>query len=269
MKIGVTLRNMGVQSSPALLIQAARAADAAGLESLWITDHIAIPPDDAEGSDGRYLDPLVTLGVLAGATRQIKLGTGVLILPYRPALPTAKQIATLQELSGNRLLLGVGIGWMDPEFKALGLDRHQRGRDSDERLDFIRRCFESPDDVLNANGQPFLFRPNPVPPPIYVGGRAPHALKRALRHGAGWIPMGGDPERLAADLDNYARLAAAEGREQGPVNVMRPLPLGEPESCRLLLDAYSELGVERFICALRYETLQDFEDSLATLRQFL
>ena len=114
MKIGVTLRNMGPQSSPEVLLEGAQVAEAAGIESLWITDHIAIPPDDAQGSNGRYLDPLVTLAVLAGATSRIGLGTGVLILPYRPPLPTAKQVATLQELSSDRLLLGVGIGWIDP-----------------------------------------------------------------------------------------------------------------------------------------------------------
>ena len=127
MKIGVTLRNMGPQSAPEIMIAGARAAEAIGFDSIWITDHIAIPPDDAEGSGGRYLDTLTTLAWLAGATETIGLGSGVLILPYRPALPTAKQVATVQEVSGGRLLLGVGIGWMDPEFNALGVDRHQRG----------------------------------------------------------------------------------------------------------------------------------------------
>lgn len=267
MKIGVTLRNMGAQSSPALLMDAALAAESAGMESLWITDHIAIPPDDAEGSDGRYLDPLVTLAVIAGSTQRIRLGTGVLILPYRPALPTAKQIATLQELSGNRLLLGVGIGWMDPEFRALGLDRHQRGRESDQLLDFLRSCFDSEDDLVEANGQPFLFRPNPAAPPVYVGGRAPHALQRAVRHGAGWLPMGADPERLARDMAQFSALAAAENRQPGPVNILRPLPLGSLDECRELLEAYSDLGVERFICALGYNTLTEYETSLAALKQ--
>ena len=142
MQIGVTLRNMGTQSSAELVLAAAQAAEAAGMESLWITDHIAIPPDDAEGSGGRYLDPLVTLAVIAGATRRIHLGTGVLILPYRPPLPTAKQVATLQELSAGRLLLGVGIGWMDPEFRALGRSPSTRpavGRDSELSEPLLRR----------------------------------------------------------------------------------------------------------------------------------
>ncbi len=123
MEIGVTVRNMGPQSSTRTLSECARAAEELGFESLWITDHIAIPPDDAEGSGGRYLDPLATLAFLGGMTSRIKLGTGVIILPYRAPLPTAKQVATIQELTDARLLLGVGIGWMDAEFKALGVDR--------------------------------------------------------------------------------------------------------------------------------------------------
>ena len=94
---------MGAESTADIIVACAQAAEARGMESLWITDHIAIPPDDAEGSGGRYLDTLTTLAWLGGATRKIKLGSGVLILPYRPMLPTLKQIATLQELTKNYL----------------------------------------------------------------------------------------------------------------------------------------------------------------------
>ena len=123
MDIGVTIRNMGDQSTADLVLACARAAESAGMESVWVTDHVAIPPDDAEGSGGRYLDTLTTLAWLGGATERIKLGSGVLILPYRPKLPTARQVATLQELTGERLILGVGAGWMDAEFRALGVER--------------------------------------------------------------------------------------------------------------------------------------------------
>ena len=177
MHIGVTVRNMGDQSTPAIMGACAAAAEAAGLESAWVVDHIAIPPEEAEGSNGRYVDPLIALAWLAGATRDIRLGVGTLVLPYRPALPVAKQIASIQELSDERLLLGVGIGWMEAEFRALGVERRRRGRISDEILAFIRACFDN--DIATANGQPFLFRPRPARPPIYVGGAAPHALRRA------------------------------------------------------------------------------------------
>src|SRR5215472_3847758 len=121
MKLGVMIRNMGPASTPDVVAAAARAADAVpSVSDLWVADHIAIPPDDAEGSGGRYLDPLATLAYLAGVTTRIGIGTGVLVLPYRPPLATAKWVATIQELSGGRLCLGVGAGWMDAEFRAAG-----------------------------------------------------------------------------------------------------------------------------------------------------
>lgn len=250
MKIGVTVRNMGPQSEPATLFRCAAAAEAAGMESLWITDHIAIPPDDAEGSGGRYLDPLVTLASVGAQTSRILLGTGVLVLPYRAALPTAKQVATLQELSGERLLLGVGIGWMDAEFRALGLARERRGAQSDEVLAFLHHCFSA--EPAEACGQPFLFRPKPSRPPIYVGGRAPHALRRAVRYGDGWLPMAVTPERLAPDIAHYRELAAAAGTVAA-VTVMTALPLEDAAAARSMLDDFEALGVERVVAALRYQ----------------
>src|SRR4030095_8399336 len=146
-------------------------AENAGLAVFWVCYHMATPPDDAEGSDGRYLDPLATLAFLAGKTERIGLGTSVLILPYRPALPTAKWIATIQELSGGRLRLGVGAGWMHAEFRALGVDRARRGAITDATLAFLHACFApGDDDVVVANEQPFLFRPKPPRPPIFIRG---------------------------------------------------------------------------------------------------
>jgi probable F420-dependent oxidoreductase len=263
MEIGVTVRNMGPQSSTQTLSECALTAEKLEFESLWITDHIAIPPDDAEGSGGRYLDPLATLAFLGGKTRSIKLGTGVIILPYRAALPTAKQIATIQELTDARLLLGVGIGWMDAEFKALGLQRHTRGAVADATLEFINRCFA--DEVVVANGQPFLFRPQPAKPPVYVGGAAPHALRRAARLADGWLPMGLDPQALATAMESYRALTSALDRPPGRVTVMRGLPLADPDRCRDLLGQYAELGVERVVCAIRYDTTAQFTDQLEQL----
>ncbi|TDJ31340.1 MAG: TIGR03619 family F420-dependent LLM class oxidoreductase [Gammaproteobacteria bacterium] len=277
---GVTLRNMGPQSMPETIARCAALAEDADLDSLWITDHIAIPPDDAEGSGGRYLDPLITLAWIAASTNRIKLGTGVLILPYRSALPTAKQVATLQELAGERLLLGVGIGWMDAEFRALGLDRHTRGQTSDEVLELLNRCFAADGvenaavdrdqkDVVEANGQAFLFKPKPAKPPIYVGGSAPHALKRAVRYGDGWLPMGLSPERLAADIETYQKLTEAAGKPPGLVTIMRGLPLDDAVQSRDLLAQYEEIGVERFVCGIPYATADEFSARIAQLNRII
>nr|MBC8186789.1 LLM class flavin-dependent oxidoreductase [Pseudomonadota bacterium] len=178
-------------------------AEAAGLDTIWVPDHIAIPPDETKGSGGRYLDPLTSLAWVAAVTERIHLGTAVLIAPYRAALPTAKVVATIQELSRARLELGIGVGWMDAEFRAVGVDRHARGQITDDTLKFIHAAFDAADDEVDSNGQRFVFRPRPPKPRIWIGGHGSHALTRTATLGDGWIAMTNDPEKLrepAAEL---------------------------------------------------------------------
>src|SRR6516225_7195512 len=210
MKLGVMIRNMGPASTRDIVAAAARAADAVpSVSDVWVVDHIAIPPDDAEGSGGRYLDPLASLAYLAGVTTRVGLGTAVLVLPYRPALPTAKWVASVQELSGGRLQLGIGIGWMEPEFRALGVDPRRRGALTDATLDFLDACFAA--DTVTAHGQPFLFLPRPARPPLFIGGAPPHAFRRAIEHRAGWLPVGLPPDVLRAPVAELRTAAAAAG----------------------------------------------------------
>jgi probable F420-dependent oxidoreductase len=255
------VRNMGPESTRELVLACARAAERVGLDDVWVVDHVAIPPDDAEGSGGRYLDPLATLAFLAGATTRIGLGTAVLILPYRPALPTAKWIASIQELSGGRLRIGVGVGWMPAEFRALGVDRSRRGALADETLGFLKRCFDPGEggDIVEANGQEFLFRPRPPRPPIFVGGAPPHALARAIRFGDGWMPMGSDPEKLRAPIAELKQLAAENGRAVPEVVAMGRLPLEEPGRAAEQLASLSQIGVTRLVHAERYPDAAAFQ----------
>lgn len=265
MQVGVVVRNMGAQSQRATLVACARAVDAAPeIADLWVVDHVAIPPDDAEGSDGRYLDPLATLAFLAGVTSRAGLGTAVLVLPYRPALPTAKWLATIQELSGGRLLLGVGVGWMKPEFRALGVDRRRRGALTDETLELLDRCFAggSGDDVVEANGQPFLFRPRPERPPLFVGGSPPHAFRRALAHGGGWLPAGLSPEKLAPAASALREQAAAAGIAAPEVAVLTTLPLDDVPAATDLLHRYAAAGATRVIHGARYADESEFRRRL-------
>lgn len=265
MQLGVAVRSMGPQSAPDTLLACARAAEQAGLADVWVQDHIAIPPDDAEGSGGRYLDPLTLLAWLAGQTSCIGLGTGVLILPYRPALPTAKAIATLQELSGGRLRLGVGVGWMQAEFDALGVPRARRGRLTDETLAFLLRCFA--DDVVESHGQKFLFLPRPPRPPIYVGGSGLHALRRAVRFGDGWMPMTGDPAKLAPEIARLRELADEAGRAAPEVVAFTGFDAREPESVQGRVGALAELGVARLVAGVRYAGADDFARHVEFLAQ--
>lgn len=263
-EVGIVVRNMGPQSTHETIVACARAADAIpAIAHVWVVDHVAIPPDDAEGSDGRYLDPLATLAFLAGVTERVKLGTGVLVVPYRPALPTAKVIATVQELARGRLLLGVGVGWMAAEFRALGVDRTRRGALTDATLAFLDRCFAA--DVVEANGQPFLFRPRPPRPPILVGGNPPHAFRRVLAHRGEWLPIGLLPDALAPQMAALGEAAAAAGVARPPVAVMTALPLGDVAATKDVLAAYAATGVARVIHGSRYADAAEFRGGLERL----
>jgi len=263
--LGITVRSCGPESTRELLVDCARAAERVGLDDLWIQDHIAIPPDDAEGSGGRYLDPLTTLAYLAACTSTIGLGTGVLNLPYRAALPTAKALATVQELSGGRLKLGVGVGWMKAEFRALGVPQNRRGRLTDEALRFIHDCFEA--DEVEANGQAFLFLPRPERPPIFIGGTAPHALERAVAFGDGWLPMGGEPKKLKEPIEQLQELATTAGRPSLEVKLMTALPLADTQRSVDVVHAMIEVGVTSVIQAARYTSFDEFEEVAGRLAE--
>ena len=255
MKLGLYLRNMGPQSTRALIADAARAAEEAGIDDLWVADHLALAPEDSEGSDGRYLEPLATLAFLAGITERVGLAVGVLIVPYRPALLSAKWIASIQELSGGRLILGVGVGWMDREFRVLGVDRRRRGAITDATLAFLHECFER--DEVEANGQTFLFRPRPPRPPIIVGGAPPHAIRRAVRLGEGWIATGAHAEVLETGIASLREGMAAAGKPAPEVVLLQPLPAEDDERLAFRLGELAALGVTRVVHPWRYRDAEE------------
>ena len=254
---------MGDVADRDTLTRCAVAADDAGVDSLWVFDHVAIPPEESEGSGGLYLDPLATLAYVAGCTRHIGLGTGVLVVPYRPPLLTAKWLATIQQLSGNRLLLGAAPGWMQAEFKALGVDRRQRGKITDETLAFIHDCFA--DDQVSANGQEFLFRPRPQRPPIFVGGDGEHAINRALAYGDGWIPIGKKPEELGPLVADYRQRAEGEGKPVPQIVTFSQLDADDPAAAEATVDAFAAAGVDRLVWICRYTSADDCLEELDKL----
>ena len=256
MHIGLMIRNMGDQSTREIMAGAALAAEEREFESIWMVDHIAIPPKDSEGSGGRYVDILSSLAWLAGLTSSINLGSGVLIAPYREILPTAKQIASIQELSGNRLLLGIGLGWMDAEFKALGVNKTKRGEKTDELLSFLHTAFNQ--DEVELNEQKFLFKPRPPKPPIYIAGSKDYSIKRAVKYGDGWIPIVGDPEEFKENLEIYRDLCDSEDKLSDKISVVSRLDLEDKHLSKEKLTKFEDMGVERIVCGLSYEDLGDF-----------
>lgn len=253
MKLGMNLRNWGSQAHRNEMKVCAQAADQSGLRSIWVNDHIGFPPS-VEGEDlgipeeaGSIIDPLPALAFLAACTERIRLGTAVLLLPYRDSLLTAKWIASLQVLSEDRIALGVGTGWVAEEFRALGVDRSRRGRLTDEGLDFLHHCFEN--DVIESKGQALRFAPRPPRPPFLIGGGAEVAIPRAVRAGDGWMPVGMDPAELKGHVQRLQEQAEAAGRGPMQVVAMKTLPIDQPDEAVALAQAYRDAGADELVHA--------------------
>jgi probable F420-dependent oxidoreductase len=273
MKIGIAIRNMGPQSNRTTIRACARIAEQAGFDALFLSDHLCIPMDQTEGSGGRYLDVLATLAFIAGATDKIRLGVSVLVVPYRPAVLTAKQVATIQELSGERMILGVGVGWMKPEFEALGAEFRRRGAITDETLSVIHHLFSA--DTPGAYDGPivkfpsFMFLPRPKRPPIWVGGNSPAAMNRVLKFGDGWHPMLPAAE-LKANVEELNARARASGRDAPEIIVRRGLKLDDIAAARAKVAAEQEAGATYFILDLgRYPDEQSFGRSVEAFNSIM
>lgn len=268
MKFAIAIRNMGPQSSRNTIRACARIAEQAGFDALFVSDHLCIPPDQTEGSGGRYLDVLATLAFLAGATEKIRLGVSVLVVPYRPAVLTAKQVATIQELSGERMILGVGVGWMKPEFAALGADIRKRGATTDETLAVIHHLFsaDAPGAYEGSSVKfpPFIFLPRPKRPPIWIGGNSPAAMNRVLKFGDGWHPMLPAAE-LKVKVEELIARARAAGRPDPEIVVRRGFRLDDLDAARARLAAEQDAGATYFIFDLgRYPDEASFAKSAET-----
>ena len=268
MKLSLNLRNWGPQAQRELMLECARAADASALDTLWLNDHVAVPAAavskaDSDFATGIQVDILATLAFLAGATKRIGLGTAVLLLPYRPAFLTAKWVASIQALAGERLRLGVGTGWMPTEFQVLGVERRERGALADASLALLRLCFESED--LEVNGERILFQPRPPCPPIYVGGAPPHAFRRAILYGDGWIPAGVEPDVLATQIPELQKLAEEAGREPLEIIAMKTLPLDDPPRAVDYAGAFAAVGVHHLVHTQRYDDAAEYRRNIDVL----
>src|SRR4051794_17795142 len=209
-KLGLFNINMGTQSRPDGMALAARAAEAADLESLWAGEHVILPdpqvPPSPMAPQAPALDPFVGLAFAAAVTSTIRLATGIVILPQRNPVVLAKQIASLDVLSSGRFTLGVGVGYLEPEFRAIGADFEHRGAVTDEYLDAMERLFYDQHPVHHGRFVDFAgvdAHPRPVqqPIPIVIGGHTDAAYRRAVRRGHGWYGFAMTPETTAASLE--------------------------------------------------------------------
>ncbi len=257
MQLGMLLRNSGPVATTDFIAECARAGDDSGLDHLWVLDHVAIPPDDAEGSGGRYVDALATLAFVAGITQRIGIGTSVLVVPYRPALATANWVAAIQELSKGRLTLGIGAGWMEAEFIAADVNKSERGAITDATLAFLHECFAN--DEVTRNGQTFIFSPRPARPPILVGGVGAAALKRTVAYGDGWMPTLGDADKLREPIAELRERMRAAGKPPPQVIPLTRLDLDDPGQAAEQLKRLAEVGCSGVEHAERYDSVDAFK----------
>ncbi len=194
MKFGVAVPSRGPMAEPALLRESIVLAERSGYDSLWFADHVVIPKEEAVSRTARWYDPFVSASFACALTSRVKLCFGVVVLPYRSPLVVAKAIASLDQLSGGRVLVGVGPGYMRGEFEALGAGFTDRGRRTDEYIKVMKAVWSSP--VASFTGafvrfSDVILDPRPVQqphPPIWVGGVTNAAIRRAVAVGDGWHP---------------------------------------------------------------------------------
>jgi probable F420-dependent oxidoreductase len=288
MEFGCVFPNRGPMATPANLGRVAERAEALGYDTVWFSDHIVIPtevksfyPYDPSGKmpfnpSEPYWEPLTVIGYVAGRTSRLRLGTSVLILPYRNPIVTAKMLATLDVLSNGRVTLGAGVGWMEEEFKAIGLDTYaRRGAYSDECIRIFRELWTKDNPSFQGEFHQFSnirCEPRPVQPgglPIWIGGHTPQAIRRVARLGDGWQPLVQRPpadlppaemQEKIAQLRAFAQQAGRDPRRitlamgssiqftDGAATGPRSLFTGTSAQIVDTLRRYQELGIQNFRC---------------------
>ncbi len=260
MKFGIIPVNIGIQA-PEQMIGLAQQAEGLGFESVWTFEHVIVPveyeskyPYNPSGKMGAapetpLLDPLIALTAIAAATNTIRLGTGVNILSQTNPLLMAKQVASIDFVSGGRMMLGAGIGWLREEFEAMGVPFERRGARFDDYVQAMRKVWsgevvEHESDFLSWHG--FKSYPLPVqrPLPVIIGGDKGKVYERIARHGDGWYAPAGDPEVLRTKLADLRVVCEREGRRFEDIEITCMWPgAGGIEGVRAL----AEVGVHRVV----------------------
>ncbi len=253
------------------LVTLAKHAEQRGFHSAWVSEHLFHAEYVARRlGDRPYHEPLTVLTAIACATETIRLGTSVLVLPWHHPARLGKMVATLDQLSGGRVDLGVGVAVTEDEFANLNIDFHDRGRRTDDTLAALRALWEQ--DVPRHDGAFYRFaeqrfepKPRQHPLPVHVGGGAPPALRRTAEFGDGWHALGKSPEELAVDLETLRSLLEARGRPADALHVSircvvqfvdepwdRPFAQrrtlkGTPEEIAGTVAAYVDAGVDEMV----------------------
>jgi len=298
---GTSLPSRGEMAGPEQLRNVAQRAEALGYDHVWVSDHIILPkkvdsfyPYAEDGvatfkPDEPYYEPLSALNFIAGCTQRVRLGTHVLIIPYRNPVLTAKILSTLDVLSGGRVILGAGVGWMEEEFQAMGLDTYKdRGAVTDEYLQVYKELWTKEDASFDGKYYQISdtgFEPKPVQkphPPVWIGGHSGPAVRRAAKYGDGWMPIGLrppailEPEELAGKIARLRKLTVEAGRAEDAVALTfstgvvfndaagssRAWMQGNPDQIASDLRQYQDLGVSNFIVNFQGGTVPELQENM-------
>ncbi|MHC3820498.1 luciferase [Streptomyces sp. CB02488] len=245
----------------------AEAADRLGFDHLTCSEHVAVPVDVARQRGGTYWDPLATFGFLAARTSRIRFATQVLVLGYHHPLALAKRYGTLDRVSGGRLVLGLGVGSLEEEFRLLGAEFGGRGAIADDAVAALRASLSRREPAYHGEHfdyQGLVVEPHAVQDrvPLWIGGRTPRSLRRALTHGDGWVPFG-------LPLDRLREMVAAAELPAGFEVVLsagRPLdPSGEPDRTTRALRQVSDAGATLVSVSLGAGSASHYVEQLEAL----
>ena len=260
MKFGLACAS-SIGGDPDTALELCRVAEEIGFESVWGGEHVIFPstiesayPYTADGKvpatpDTPIPDPLIWLAYVAAVAPSLRLGTCILILPQRNPLVLAKELATLDHLSGGRVELGIGVGWLREEFEALGVPWERRGARTDEYVAALRTVWSGSHVEFHGefvDFEPLTCTPRPAKPiPIMVGGDSPAAVRRAARLGDGYYPGSGDPEVLRRLIDDLRREATEVGRDPDAIEVSAMGGISNDPAGSV--ERLAELGVSRLM----------------------
>ena len=297
MEFGFGAPTRGPLATPGNLTLLARKGQELGFDIVTVSDHVVVPTDIASrypysesgefpGATGQYLEQLTSLAFLAGQASDLRLLTSVMVLPHRAPVLTAKMLATIDVLSGGRLIVGCGVGWMREEFEALGAPPFsERGAVSDEYIRAFRELWTSDSPSFDGKYASFSnieFLPKPIQktPPIWVGGESPPALRRVARLGDAWYPIGNNPRHPVRDPEQFAEYvrrihgyAEAAGRDPSEIDLAysagwyndreariidgeRQRFTGTPEQVAGDIEGFEEVGVRHLMLGFQADTLE-------------
>jgi probable F420-dependent oxidoreductase len=277
-KIGLFAINYGTCGDPASAVRVAQAAEAAGFESVWTGEHIVLPdpmiPTFPLAPDTPMLDTLVTLTWIAAHTKRVRIASGIIILPLRNPVLLAKELASVDVVSKGRLIIGVGAGWLEPEFKALGVPMEKRGESMDDALRAMRALWTMEQPEHHGPSASFCHvaaRPRPLQhpmPPVVIGGGSPSALRRAITMGNGWYGFGLTVEQTRQHLEGLRRAAAEHARpiELGNLEIT-VTPVGRLD--RRSVEAFAAAGVHRLVVLPNPEASREQRHNAVPLEEIL